>query len=93
MHALVLSGLKPGGVFLMEAYRPEQAKLTTGGPDDDSRLLNLERLRPELGELEWVLEREIDRDVIEGRSHTGRSAVVQLIARRPHGPLQAPGPS
>jgi hypothetical protein len=91
VHSLVLSGLKQGGVFLMEAYRPEQAALPTGGPDDDSRLLNLERLRPELGELEWVLARELERDVIEGRYHTGRSAVVQLIARRVSGPQPPPG--
>lgn len=90
VHSLVLSGLKHGGVFLLEAYRPEQAALTTGGPADDSRLLNLERLKLELGELEWLLAREIERDVIEGRYHTGRSAVVQLIARRVQGPQKPP---
>jgi SAM-dependent methyltransferase len=82
VHASVVAGLRPGGVFLLEAYRPEQANLTTGGPADDDRLVNLERLKPELGALEWILAREVDREVIEGRYHTGRAAVVQLVARK-----------
>ena len=82
VHASVISGLAPGGVYLLEAYRPEQAALTTGGPAEDSRLLNLERLKLELGKLEWLVAREIERDVIEGKYHTGRSAVVQLVARK-----------
>lgn len=82
IHAAVIAGLAPGGVFLLEAYRPEQAALRTGGPGEDDRLLNLERLKPELGALDWLLAREIERDVVEGKYHTGRSAVVQLVARK-----------
>lgn len=82
VHASVVSGLRSGGVFLLEAYRPEQASLTTGGPADDDRLLNLERLKSELGALEWLVAQEVERDVLEGKYHTGRSAVVQLVARK-----------
>jgi SAM-dependent methyltransferase len=82
VHASVIAGLAPGGVFLLEAYRPEQAQLSTGGPADDERLLNLERLKLELGALDWLLARELERDVLEGKYHTGRSAVVQLVARK-----------
>lgn len=82
VHASVVSGLAPGGVFLLEAYRPEQAGRGTGGPPDDDRLVNLERLRGELGALDWLVAREVERDVVEGRCHTGRASVVQLVARR-----------
>jgi hypothetical protein len=68
--------------MLLEAYRPEQLGRGTGGPPDDDRMLNLERLRAELGSLEWLLARELDRDVQEGVRHTGISSVVQLLARR-----------
>lgn len=84
VHASVLSGLAPGGVFLLEGYRPEQIGRGTGGPPDDERMLDLERLRPELGALDWVVARELERDVIEGRCHTGRASVVQLVARKRH---------
>lgn len=82
VHAQVLTALKPGGVLLLEAYRPQQVGRGTGGPPDDTRMLDLERLRPELGTLEWLLAREVERDVIEGRYHTGRASTVQLVARR-----------
>ena len=82
VHASVLTGLAPGGVFLLEAYRPEQIGRGTGGPPDDERMVNLERLRSELGSLEWLLAREIDREVNEGHRHTGLACVVQLVARR-----------
>lgn len=82
VHAGVLTGLAPGGVLLLEAYRPEQLGRGTGGPPDDERMLNLERLRSELGALEWLLARELDREVLEGSRHTGTASVVQLVARR-----------
>jgi hypothetical protein len=82
VHAAVISGLSPGGVLLLEAYRPQQIGRGTGGPPDDERMLDLERLREELGSLEWLVARELDRDVIEGRCHTGSASVVQLVARR-----------
>ena len=83
MHAAVIRGLAPGGVLVLEAYRPQQIGRGTGGPPDDERMLDLSRLREELGSLEWVLARELERDVIEGRCHTGLASVVQLVARRP----------
>lgn len=82
VHDQVRTALVPGGVLLLEAYRPEQLQQGTGGPPDDVRMLNLARLRPELGTLEWLLARELEREVIEGRYHTGRAHVVQLVARR-----------
>ena len=82
VHAQVPTALKPGGVLLLEAYRPDQLGRGTGGPPDDARMLTLERLRPELGTLEWVLAREVERDVVEGRYHPGRASTVQLVARR-----------
>lgn len=82
VHDQIRTALVPGGVLLLEAYRPEQLQQGTGGPPDDARMLNLARLRPELGTLEWLQARELEREVIEGRYHTGRAHVVQLVARR-----------
>jgi len=82
VHAAVQPGLAPGGVFLLEAYRPEQIGKGSGGPPDDERMMNLARLGAELGPLEWLLARELDRDILEGHRHRGLSSVVQLVARR-----------
>ena len=82
VHARVERGLAPGGVFILEAYRPEQIGRGTGGPSDDDRMVNLERLRRELPSLEFLVAREVDREVLEGHRHKGMSSVVQLVARR-----------
>ena len=82
VHAGVVAGLVPGGVFILEAYRPEQLGRGTGGPPEDDRMMNLERLRDEIVGLEWLVARELDRDVLEGHRHSGRGSVVQLVARR-----------
>lgn len=77
------AGLRPGGVFVLECYTPAQLAFTTGGPREVSLLPTLALLRTELPELEFVHGCELERDIIEGGGHTGRSAVVQVIARRP----------
>lgn len=81
--ARAAAGLRPGGVFVMEAYTPAQLAFGTGGPKDPALLPTLAQLRDELPGLEFVIGREIERDVHEGGGHTGRSAVVQVLARRP----------
>ena len=82
VHTALPRTLRPGGVLLLEAYRPQQLQRGTGGPPDDARMLDLERLRAELGSLDWLLAREVERRVLEGRYHTGMASVVQLVARR-----------
>lgn len=83
IHREVTAGLKPGGVFVLEAYTPAQLAFGTGGPQSPELLMTLADLRGELSDLEFLIAREVERDVTEGSGHTGRSAVVQILARRP----------
>lgn len=83
LHRRVVEGLRPGGVLILEAYTPAQLERDTGGPPDPDRLMTLEDLRRELQGLEFVVGRELVRDVHEGDLHRGPSAVVQVVARRP----------
>lgn len=83
VHAQVAAGLRPGGVLILEAYTPAQLAFGTGGPKDAERCMTLAGLRSELAGLEFVVARECERDVVEGTGHTGRGAVVQVLARRP----------
>ena len=82
VHRDVVAGLQPGGVFVLEAYTPAQLAFGTGGPKSPELLMNLGSLREELAGLEFLIARETERDVIEGEGHTGRGAVVQILARR-----------
>lgn len=86
IHAESVRGLVPGGVFILEAYSPAQMAYDTGGPRDPELLMSLTELGSELRGLELLMAREIERDVIEGTFHTGRGAVVQVLARKPPAP-------
>ena len=80
MHPRIVKGLKPGGVFLLEAYTPDQIDKGTGGPSNPDLLVTAEDIIPEIDGLEVQLAHNIERDVIEGTSHTGRASVTQIIA-------------
>jgi SAM-dependent methyltransferase len=82
IHHDVVMGLQPGGVFVLEAYTPAQLAFDTGGPKSPELLMTLAALRDELSGLQFLIARELERDVIEGAGHTGRGAVVQILARR-----------
>jgi SAM-dependent methyltransferase len=83
VHAQAAAGLRPGGVFVLEAYTPSQLAYNTGGPRSVELLMTAPQLREELAGLEFEIIREIEREVIEGGGHTGRGAVVQMLARHP----------
>lgn len=82
VHAQAVRGLRPGGVFILEAYTPAQLAFDTGGPKSPELLMTLASLRDELEGLELLIGREIEREVREGEGHSGRGAVVQILARR-----------
>lgn len=82
VHAAVVAGLRPGGVYLLEAYHPDQLTRDTGGPKDLNLLMTLAELRAELAGLDLIHARELTRPVSEGRGHTGPAAVVQVVARK-----------
>jgi len=80
VHQRVCQALKPGGVLLLEAYTPNQLKLTTGGPKDETMMMNVAILEKELKPLHFQHLLELQRNIIEGVGHTGTGAVVQAIA-------------
>ncbi len=83
VHRRVVDGLKPGGVFVLEAYTPDQLAYGTGGPPVAELLAHKDELESELFGLDFETLRETERDVTEGRGHTGRAAVAQIVARKP----------
>jgi len=86
VHRRVVGALRPGGIFLLEAYTPDQLETDgTGGPPDPDMLLTVDKLTEELGGLEILLAQEVVRQVNEGDYHKGAGAVVQFVARKPLG--------
>lgn len=83
VHQQVVEGLRPSGVIVLEAYTPENVGRRTGGPPQTELTMQLEQLRNELAGLEFIVAHERERDVQEGCLHSGLSAVVQVLARKP----------
>jgi SAM-dependent methyltransferase len=82
IHAACVAALRPGGVLILEAYTPAQLAFNTGGPKDPDMLPTLAMLREELKGLDFEIGVEREREVHEGGAHGGRSAVVQVCARK-----------
>jgi 2-polyprenyl-3-methyl-5-hydroxy-6-metoxy-1,4-benzoquinol methylase len=82
MHQKVVAGLKPNGVFLLEAYTPNQLKYGTGGGKSADTMTSKESLILELAGLKFIHLIELERNVVEGIYHTGLGAVVQAIASK-----------
>jgi cyclopropane fatty-acyl-phospholipid synthase-like methyltransferase len=74
--------LKPGGLLLMQGYRPEQLKYRTGGPPDAERMLTRAILQEGFGDMTQVDIREHDSTISEGTAHVGMSALIDLVARK-----------
>jgi len=82
LHRAVVSGLKPGGVFVLEAFSKEQIGYDTGGPKSLDLLMSLEELMEELAGLSFIHAARLERDVREGRGHSGLASVVQVLAMK-----------
>ena len=82
IHREVVRGLRPGGVLVLEAYRPEQLQYKTGVPPAAEMMMDLDGLHTELAGLDFELAAETVRDIQEGPLHHGRGAVVEILARK-----------
>jgi len=82
VHARIRSWLKPGGIFVLEAYAPDQLARTTGGPKDPALLAPLDVIVGELAGLTIEHQASLVRVVSEGSCHTGEASVVQVLARK-----------
>lgn len=82
LYHRVIAGLKRNGVFLLEAYTPNQLKHGTGGGSSADTMQTKETLSLELAGLKFQHLIELEREVIEGIYHTGLGAVVQVIATK-----------
>ncbi|MEW5423394.1 cyclopropane-fatty-acyl-phospholipid synthase family protein [Amorphus sp. 3PC139-8] len=75
--------LRPGGRLMLHGYRPEQVDYGTGGPPHRENMYTEALLREAFSDL--VIEEldSYDADINEGHGHVGRSALIDLVARKP----------
>jgi cyclopropane fatty-acyl-phospholipid synthase-like methyltransferase len=77
--------VRRGGVVLLHGYTPRQLEYRTGGPSIVEHLYTEELLRTAFADWGILRLEAYERELDEGEGHRGRSAVIDLIARRPEG--------
>lgn len=82
LNGLMLRALKPGGLLVLQGYRPKQLEYKTGGPSSVENLYTAETLREEFSAMEILHLQEHDDEIREGEGHCGMSALVDLVARK-----------
>ena len=79
----IRESLKPGGLIILQGYRPEQLNYGTGGPKDIGHLYTAPMLRRAFAGFEFLRLEEHDSEIHEGGGHHGMSALVDMVARKP----------
>jgi len=74
--------LRPGGLLLIEGYRPEQLNYKTGGPSQVENLYTRAQLEAEFGGLSELRIAEHDSLTSEGTGHVGMAALIDLVGRK-----------
>ena len=82
VHTRIKSSLKPGGIFLLESYNPEQLALATGGPKDLSMLYTSQMMQEDFLGLDWLELKNEMTELHEGQGHRGESSVLRGIAQK-----------
>ncbi|HXX85967.1 MAG TPA: class I SAM-dependent methyltransferase [Casimicrobiaceae bacterium] len=75
--------VNPGGLLLLEGYRPEQVDYRTGGPPRREHMYTRDWLEREFSDWKILLLESYDAVIREGDAHNGMSALVDLVAEKP----------
>ena len=74
---------KPGGTLLLHGYTPQQVTFGTGGPTNTEHMYTQAMLREIYQDLNIIVCEEYIADLDEGLGHSGRSALIDFIGKRP----------
>ena len=75
--------LKPLGLLIIQGYTPKQLAYSTGGPKVVENLYTREMLEEAFSDFDDLRIVEEEREMNEGTSHRGMSALINLTARKP----------
>lgn len=75
--------VKSGGRLFLQGYTPKQLEYKTGGPSAVENLYTAALLREFFADWEIISLHEHEDTIEEGSAHIGRSALIDLVARKP----------
>lgn len=75
--------LSPGGVLFLHGYAPRQVAYGTGGPPTPDNMYTVPLLEEAYPGWEVLRASDYDAEIHEGTGHSGRSALIDFVARKP----------
>lgn len=86
-HRKLYTFLKPGGILILEGFSKDHLKFNSinplsGGPKDPTMLFSDKELRSDFQEMEILSLEEKEVELKEGMYHSGKSAVIRIVARK-----------
>ncbi len=82
LFPLIRQTLKPGGLLILQGYRLEQLRYRTGGPPEPDQLYSEAMIREALEDMDLLEITSYDEQIMEGRGHSGMSALMGVVARK-----------
>jgi cyclopropane fatty-acyl-phospholipid synthase-like methyltransferase len=83
LFAQMISTLRPGGVLILQGYTPKQLEFKTGGPSILEHLYTEDMIRDLISDLKIIDLCLYEKMLSEGPKHTGMSALLGLVVRKP----------
>ena len=83
MHSRVEEALKPGGLFILEAFHHAQLKYQSGGPKTMDLLYDLNALIGDFQALQILEALDGLCYLDEGARHSGLGHIVRLVLQKP----------
>ena len=74
---------RPGGMVMIHGYTPDQLKHGTGGPPFAENMYTEAQMQADFSGWEILECRAYEREIEEGRGHSGLSALLDFVARKP----------
>lgn len=83
VHESVERAMRPGGTFVLEAYNAANIGRGVGGPQDDDMTVEPGELEVQFAGWNLTVSRRVERQIDEGKYHSGVSATTQFVAIKP----------
>ncbi len=75
--------VRPGGLLLLHGYAPRQVGYGTGGPKAPENMYTVPMLAEAFAGWDILHSADYDAVIEEGKGHSGRSALIDFVARKP----------
>ena len=80
-HRRLTTGLRPGGLLVLESFHPQQLQHRSGGPKDEAMLYTPALLREDFAALDELLSWHGEVTLDEGPGHQGLAHVTRFVGR------------